>query len=128
MKSFIQYILCDRIIDNIFSAFDILSESTQNRYKKFSIKIRRDNKCIGTIYVETQRLILIRNDYIEYVPMKLVIKVVNNNDIRDIVDIVAYFRKNGCKIVENKGRYDVYNASELTMSTYTKYISMEKVA
>jgi hypothetical protein len=57
--------------------------------------------------------------------MKLVIKVVNNNDIRDIV---AYFRKNGCKIVENKGRYDVYNASELTMSTYTKYISMEKVA
>lgn len=125
MKSFIQYILCDRIIDNIFSAFDILSESTQNRYKKFSIKIRRDNKCIGTIYVETQRLILIRNDYIEYVPMKLVIKVVNNNDIRDIV---AYFIKNGCKIVENKGRYDVYNASELTMSTYTKYISMEKVA
>lgn len=127
MKSFIQYILCDRIIDNIFSAFDILSESTQNRYKKFSLKIRRDNKWIGTIYVETQRLILIRNDYIEYVPMKLVIKVVNINNNNNIRDIVAYFRRNGCNIVENKGRYDVYNTSELTMSTFTKYISMETI-
>lgn len=126
MKSFIQYILCDRIIDNIFSAFDVLAESTQNRYKRFSIKIRRDNKCIGIIYIETQRVTLIRNDYIEYVPSQLFIKEVKKNNI-DVKDIVTYFRRNGCKIVENNGRYDVYNTSELTMSTYTKYISMEKV-
>lgn len=122
MKSFIQYILCDRIINNILSAFDILTESTQNRYKKFSIKIRQDGVHIA-VYIENPKIISICHDRIEYIPTRLYIKR-NKNKNNILSDLIDFFLRNGFEVVVNNNQYDLYNKSEQTMITYIKYITI----